>query len=80
MNTVHHVDEVVAKFDEALVSAMDVSSRMKPNLSSDHHLIPEDVSLLALGKKTGRRSCLPLPAIAGPFGQLTGKLKGNPSF
>ena len=58
LDTTQHVDEAVAVFDTAVVSAVDVSSRMKPELTPDYQRIPEEVSQLACERNLLRRRCV----------------------
>ena len=76
LDTTQHVDEGVALFDTAVVSAVDVSSRMKPGLKPDYQRIPEEVSQLACERNRLRRRWQRTrdPADKAAFNRATGKL------
>ena len=48
LETIRQANEAVAAFDEAVVSAIDASSRMKPGVTPHWQRIPEETSALAL--------------------------------
>ena len=75
LDTTQHVDEAVALFDTAVVSAVDVSSRMKPGLTPDYQRIPEEVSQLACERNRLRRRWQRTrdPAEKAAFNRASGK-------
>lgn len=77
LETTQQVDDAVNMFDTAVISAMEVSSRVKHNLTPDYHRIPEPISNLASEKNRLRRRWQRTrdPADKAAFNRTAGKLR-----
>lgn len=47
LDSVNHIDKAVAAYDETVVCTVKLSSRVKPNLTSDCQQLHEDVRFLS---------------------------------
>ena len=75
--TVRQFDKAVAAFDEAVVSAVDASSRMNPGLTSHYQRIPKETSVLARERNHLRRRWQRTrgPADKAEYNRATGILR-----